>query len=159
MYFTMTPALSTIPTVKTEKGAPRQRLSKVRNISPLTMMDSIQIYVFDLQVIDNISTSSGSAAVVGKRSISATISQPNLSSEPNAAMTAKVSSAISMNTIGSSLGVSQVAKRAKTTKTPAASNILSADYLATLLSWPTRMAGIRRFIVSLILKLMLNINR
>eukprot|EP01036_Dinobryon_divergens_P025139 gene25139-33659_t len=123
MYFTMTPALST--TVKTEKGAPRQRLSKV---------------------IDKISTSSGSAAVAGKRSISATISQPNLSSEPNAAMTTKVLSAISMNTSGSSSGVSQVAKRAKTTKTPAASNTLSADYLATLLSWPTRMAGIRRFI-------------
>ena len=42
-------------------------------------------------------------------------------------------------------------KRAKkATKPPEASNTLSADYLATLLSWPNRMAGIRRFIVSLI---------
>ena len=65
MYFTMTPALST--TVKTEKGVPRQRFSKVRSISLTTMMYFIQICVFDLQVIDKISTSSGSAAVAGTR--------------------------------------------------------------------------------------------
>jgi hypothetical protein len=82
-----------------------------------------------------------STTLTGKRRI--TTSPPTTTTEIG-------SSTISSASNASSAEASQVAnKRVKASKLRAEVNTnLSVDYLATLLSWPKRMAGIRRFIVS-----------
>ena len=87
--------------------------------------------------------------VTGKRCITTT-SQLSTTTTEKGSSTISTASNTATATTTSSAGVSQVAnKRAKVSKSRVeVSTNLSVDYLATLLSWPKRMAGIRRFIVS-----------